>query len=178
MGFIVKQQIEDFIGNIHDEFYVRIEGYQIYKSLGCLGVTVAHYKNQEDAKSSIPDYLEDVPSGKCGTITSIFSYNGETKEWPMWYEFPLTETVSVTETREIKNTVIETVEYIDFDEDGNEIIKTRDESRDVITYEDVTVPKTLKNINLIGDNLYDYAYSKIKLKYGEIFGMTNIIDMI
>lgn len=177
MGFIVKQQIEAG-GNQYDEFYVRIEAYQIYKFSGELGVTIAHYDNADSAKQSIPDYLEDSPSGQHGPIDVMMTYNGETKEWPMWYSFPLTEKVTVMETKYTSTWNPETVEYVDFDEDGNEVIKTKEEWFETVTSTTEPVEKTFKNIALIGDDLYAYAYGKIKSVYGETFGSENITDSL
>jgi hypothetical protein len=178
MGFIVKQTIETIDGNQYDEFYVRIESYQIFKIFGDLGVTVAHYDSPESAKKSIPDYLEDSPTGKHGPLNVNFSYNGESKEWPMWYSFPLVEKVEITETKYNSTWAPEVVEYIDFDENGDEIIKTREEWFESITSEIVVVEKTKKNINLIEPDLYTYAYDKIKAVYADVFGLDNITDSI
>lgn len=177
MGFIVKQPIETFDGKQYDEFYVRIEGYQIIKPFGELGVTIAHYDSTQSAKDSIPDYLEDSPTGLTGPLPVSMSYNREWKEWPMWYNFPLTEKVTVMETTYSSSWHPETIEYIDFDEDGNEVTKTKEEWFETITSSSLPVEKTLKNLNLISGSLYDFAYGKIKDVYKDIFGENNIIDI-
>lgn len=177
MGFIVKQPIETINGKYYSEFYVRIEGYQVFKPLGELGVTIAHYESDQAAKDSIPDYLEDQPTGLSGPLPVIFTYSGETKEWPMWYNFSLTEKVTFTDTIKKSSRNPENIEYVDFDEFGNEVIKTREEWIETITYETFQVEKTLKNINLINGSLYEYAYNLIKEIYGNIFGSDNIIDL-
>lgn len=178
MGFIVKQPIETVEGNQYDEFYVRIEAYQIIKIFGELGVTVAHYDSPESAKLAMPDYLEDSPTGNFTQINVMMAYKGEMKEWPMWYRFPLTEKVMVTETKNTSTWHPETVEYIDFDENGNEVVKTKEEWFETVSSETVTSEKTKKNLDLIGENVYEYAYTRLREVYSEIFGSENIIDSI
>lgn len=186
MGFIVKHPIKTAGQKEYDEFYVRIENYQLNKVLGHIGVTTAHYETPEAAKLAIPDYLEDTEDGS-GRISVGMIYddlqptvdeNGNEvyPTFQTWYSFPLTETVTVQEEVKTSNWAPRQVEYIDFDEDGNEVTKTKEEWFETITTTYKDVEKTLKNINLINSDPYGYAYNKIKQTYGEIFGEENIID--
>lgn len=188
MGFIVKHPIKTSEQKEYDEFYVRIENYQLNKVLGHIGATVAHYETPEAAKLAIPDYLEDesdgsgrIPTGMIyGELETTVDENGK-EIYPIfqtWYKFPLTENVTVQEEVKTSTWAPRTVEYVDFDENGNEVIKTKEEWFETITTTYKDVEKTLKNINLINGDPYGYAYTKIKEAYGEIFGQENIVDEI
>jgi len=188
MGFIVKHAIKTSEQKEHDEFYVRIENYQLNKVMGHIGATVAHYETPEAAKLAIPDYIEDIQDGSGRIPTGMIYGDVQTtvdedgKEiYPIfqtWYNFPLTETVTVQEEVKTSTWAPRTVEYVDFDENGNEVIKTKEEWFETVetTYNDIE--KTLKNLSLIGSNPFTYAYNKLKESYGEIFGIENIIDDI
>lgn len=177
MGFLVKQPIETFNGDHLDEFYVRIEHYQLDKLRGEIGVTVAHYENYDAANANFPKYLEDTPK-PYGRVPSLMKYNGETKEYPMWYSFNIHTTQLVTESFPVSTWNTEIVDYIDFDEDGNEVVKQKEESFETVTMETREITKTLFNIGSITGNIYDYSYNKLKEVYSELFGSENIIDEI
>jgi hypothetical protein len=144
MGFIVSQSVEDRSGNYYDSFYVRIEGYQLNKVQGYIGTSVSHYESKEAAKSNIPDYI-DYSTEPFGRINVSMSYNDEWKEWPMWYKFPLTQSVIVTETHYSSSWHPETINYVDFDEEGNEITGSREEWIETVYSSSVEVPRILKN---------------------------------
>lgn len=186
MGFVVKHPIKSMDGKSYDEFYVRIENYQLNKVLGNVGVSIAHYEDTASAKKAIPDYFEDAPDGS-GRISAAISIDDTVvdedgnvlfPDWQMWYQYPLTEKVTVQEEVKTSTWAPKQVEYIDFDEDGNEVTKTKEEWFETIevTYKDVE--KTLKNIQLLGPDPYSYCYALLKGTYAEIFGEENIIDEI
>ena len=177
MGFLIKQPIETFEGNHLDEFYVRIEHYQLDKLRGVISVSVAHYESAEAANANFPKYLEDTPN-PYGRVAVTMTYNGETKEYPMWYPFAIHTSELVTESYPVSTWSTETVDYIDFDENGNEVKKQREEPFETITYETRQITKTLLDIGSITGNIYDYSYSKLKEVYGEMFGSENIIDAL
>jgi len=188
MGFVVKYPIKTIDNKEHDEFYVRIENYQLNKVQGYIGVSVAHYETAESAKLAIPDILEDegdgsgrIPAGMIyGDVGFVVDEDGNEKypDFQFWYTFDLFETVVVQEEVKTSDWSPKTVEYIDFDEDGNEVIKTKEEWIETVAVTTVDVEKTKKNINLINGDPYGYAYSKLKSVYAEIFGKDNIVDEI
>ena len=59
MGFIVTGSLTDGAGNSHDSYYVRIDHYQIEKSLGHIKATMGHYFSKEAAAPAFPTYQED-----------------------------------------------------------------------------------------------------------------------
>lgn len=177
MGFIVKQPIDTFDGNHLEEFYVRIEHYQLDKLKGTIGVSFAHYESTDAANANFPKYLEDTPS-PYGRVATTMTYNGETKEYPMWYPFNIHTPQVITESYPVSTWHTETVNYVDFDENGDEIIKQREESFETITTETREITKTLLDIGSITGSIYDYCYGRLKEIYGEMFGSENIIDVL
>lgn len=105
MGFIVSQSVQTLEGNTHDSFYVKIENYHINKIGGFLFTSVAHYESKEYADLNFPPYLEDADSGiGAGRLNVSMSYNNEWKEWPMFFSYPLTQSVEVDGvTKTLKN---------------------------------------------------------------------------
>ena len=177
MGFIVSQSIETFEGDHLDSFYVRIEHYQLNKLRGVIGTSVAHYETPEAAASNFPKYLEDTPE-PYGRVAVSMSYDGEWREYPMWYEFPVTASVLVTEPFVSSSFHTELVDYIDFDENGEEIVKQREETFETITSGSREVEKTLLDLGLITGSIYEHSYAKVKEVYASMFGSGNIIDEI
>jgi hypothetical protein len=175
MGFIVSQSIEEVNGLMHDSFYVRIENYNVSKILGLLSVSIGHYQNQESARSAFPDHLED-ESYEFGRISVSMSYNDEWKEWPVFYSYPLTSSILVNKNIYSSSFHSETITYIDFDEEGNEITGSREEWIETVHTSSIQVSKTLKDLSLVTGSLYEYAYSELKNSYGQIFKPENIID--
>jgi hypothetical protein len=90
--------------------------------------------------------------------------------------YPLTETVTVPIQVRKSDWSHELIEYIDFDEDGNEVVKERREWTEIVTYETENQPRTKINIDVVNDNVYQYAYSKLIEEYTDIFGSANIIN--
>jgi hypothetical protein len=68
--------------------------------------------------------------------------------------------------------------YIDFDEDGNEVTGSREEWTETVFTGSREVNKSLKNMSSLTGSIYDFVYTQLKGKYGEIFGSENIIDEI
>jgi hypothetical protein len=177
MGFIVSQSIETLPGDQLDSFYVRIENYQLNNIMGFIGAAVAHYETSEAAASNFPKYVEDTIT-PYGRIPVSMSYNGEWREYPMWYEFPVTSSVTLTEPFTSSSFHTELVDYIDFDENGDEVVKQREEQFETITTGSHEVTKTLLDITLVTGSVYEYAYGRVKQVYSDMFGSENIIDEI
>jgi hypothetical protein len=177
MGFIVSQSIETFLGETLDSFYVRIENYQLNKIRGFLHATVAFYETPEAASTFFPLYLEDTPNAY-GRVPVSMSYNGEWMELPTVCSFHITESVTVPTIVYSSSFYTEMVDYVDFDDSGNEIISSREEQIEVVASESINVSKSLNTIDSITGSVYDIYYTKVKEVYSEIFGSENIIDQI
>ena len=63
--------------------------------------------------------------------------------------------------------------YIDFDDEGNEIEKEKVEYYQV---EEMSTVKLKKDISIIADNIYEFAYEKLKEKYKRDFDPCKIED--
>jgi hypothetical protein len=179
MGFLVTGSITTPDNQIHDSFYVRIENYQLNKTLGYLYTQVTHYTSKETAATAHPIYREDYQiTDASGAISNTFMYNSVGYNWTNGHEFPLLSPESVTVTTYSSSFSDDSVDYIDFDDDGNEVTKTRTERVETITTGSEEVTKNKININLITGNPYEYAYKEVKDFYKGIFGDSNVNDLI
>ena len=159
MGFIVTGSIREN-GNLNrevDNFYVRIENYVIHKTTGDLLVNTAHYISKASS-SAHPIYKEDYTGiDASGHLINQFNYNSSDYNFAAPFEFSLTTDEQVQQTTYSSSFSDQVIEYIDFDDDGNEITAYRTESIETITTGSETVTKSKININLITGSLYEYA---------------------
>jgi hypothetical protein len=173
MGFIVNKTISTLTHGTLSSFYVRIDNYHIDKHNGALSVAVGHYPDKESASRI---YIED--SGKpTNRIGVRISYDDVADfDFPPFRVYSLTESVTVPVQVKKSNWSHELIEYIDFDENGNEIVKEKREWTEVITYETENQPRTRINLDLIGSDLYGYTYNKLIADYKITFGASNVIN--
>lgn len=181
MAFEIRREIETNKGAISSS-YLRIESYRIDKNLGFMVVSVALFVNKEEADRSTFKYHEDItePINRFnvpGPIGTMITMDGNTFDYPTLFELPMTVTETVSEdVYETKN-LTRSVKYFDFDENGEVIEKTREES-----YTDrskVGTNETVKSridLSVIGDNPYSWAYSQIKPLLENVFGEGNVIE--
>lgn len=177
MGFIVNQPIETFSGENLDSFYVRIERYNIDKWNSLVEVSVAWYETAEAASDALPQYIEDKPM-HYGRVPTSMSYNGVSKDWEMFHFFPINEQVTLIEPTYSSSWHPELIDYVDFDENGDEVIKKREEWFETVFTGSQEITKTLKTVGNLTGSLYDFSYKKLKEVYSETFGSENIIDEI
>jgi hypothetical protein len=173
MGFVVNKEITTDNGRSFSSFYVRIDSYIINKTNGFLAVSAGHYSDKEAAAQS---YVEDGINSS-GRISYSISYDDiVNSQFPHVRRYPLTETVTVPIQVRKSDWSHELIEYIDFDEDGNEVVKERREWTEIVTYETENQTRTRINIDLVNDNVYQYAYNRLIEEYSDIFGSANIIN--
>ena len=67
-----------------------------------------------------------------------------------------------------------TNEYIDFNDDGEEVVK---QEVKYVVVENTTTVKLKKDLNVIGSDLYNFAYTKLKEKYKRDFDPCVIEDI-
>lgn len=176
MGFIVNKKIKTSDGRDIDSFYVRIESYCINRPTGYLFVSTRHYIDQESAKKSHGLYIGD-SWDHSGAISVNISYDDvDFHDFQHGFRYNLTEYVQVPVEVNRSSWSHEPMEYIDFDDDGNEIIKNIVEWRETITTETEIQTKEKINLDIVGDDIYSYAYNRIIDSYSEIFGSDNIIN--
>jgi hypothetical protein len=181
MGFIVKKKIETVNGKLHDEFYVRIETFQYHKVFGSLNITVGRYDTVENAKKCIPNHIELTTGTAEGMIPVSFKVDGiddEAKEYAIYHPYELTTLEEVTLDFEESRLEYEEVEYVDFDESGSEVIKTRLHPYEATYTGSVDVMYHKKTFESHTGSIYEIGYEKLKEEYGTLFGSENIIDSI
>ena len=117
------------------------------------------------------DYLGNDASGNLGETSKdgefLLSY----------IEFPLTSSEQVTVTSYSSSLEDRMVDYIDYDDDGNEVTKQRSQAIEVITTGSEEVTKSKIRMDLITGSIGEYAYDRLKIHLGEIFGSSNIKDL-
>jgi len=180
MGFRVTHPIETINGKVYDEFYVRIENLIIRKQLGNFTVVVGRYDTEESARNLIGDYIEKDTYEPKGQLNVTFEISGsnEMKLHSLDYNYFITSSVTVTEQTSTVETLYEEVEYIDFDEDGNEIVKTKLEPYEVTHTGSIDVNYSKREIENYPGSLYELGYEKLKETYGKEYGNDNIKDVL
>jgi hypothetical protein len=173
MGFVVNKEITLENNVTLSSFYVRIDNYIVSKINGLLMVSVGHYSDEESASQG---YVEDGinSSGKIGLRMSYDDFVNI--QFPNVRRYSLTEEVTVPVQVRKSDWSHELIEYVDFDESGNEVIRERREWTEIVTYETENQTRTQINIDLVNGDLYQYAYTKLIAEYSDIFGSSNIIN--
>ena len=179
MGFLVKSKVETIDGKSYDEFYVRIEGLIIQKFFGNFGVTVNHWDSEQSAKKFLGRYIEEETHSPVGQLSVGMKLPHETefKDWPLYYTYWITGSEPVTVDFNETITEFETVEYVDFDENGNEVIMTKDVPYEKLHTVSVDLIYSTREIENYSGSLWELGYQKVKETYGNIFGIENIIDI-
>ena len=110
-------------------------------------------------------------------MTYTHTYNGVEKEheWLFTMSFHITDrSEQVTVTTYSSSFSTQDIEYTDFDDDGNEVIKTRQQSIETIHTGSTDVVKNRVNLDLMTGSIYTYAYEKIIDEYAKVYGSENI----
>ncbi len=179
MGLYITGSVTDGQGELHNNYYTRIDYYFIDKTIGHLRCNVGSYLDKEAANKAFPVYQEDYASsdayGYFPTPISTGSYS-----WGAGPDihFPLTQSETVNITTYSQSWEDQIVDYIDYDDDGNEITVQRTESIEIITTGSEEQIKSRITISNITGSLYDYAYERVKEYFTEIYGVNNIQDDI
>ena len=176
MGFLITGSVISQKGTTHDHFYTRIDHYQLQKSLGHVCTTLGFYESKESTVGMFPIHQEDYlttsdSSGHLGFVEK----DGEMIE--SYIEFPLTSSEQVTVTSYSSSFEDRLVDYIDYDDDGNEVTKQRTQAIEVITTGSEEVTKSRIRMDLITGSLGEYSYDRLKTHFEEIFGSDNVKDL-
>ena len=176
MGFIIKQPLETNQGFL-SEAYVRIEKYAVDMFYGTLTVTVAMYPSRQAAIETFPVYFGEVNPDPSQVVGVKIVYDGKEIEYSTLFEIPLVTQVEV-EVPYFKDVEeVQTSKYYDFDEDGNIVEKSREQTIvKKVSAGTQTITKAKIDINQNEGKIYEYAYGLIKTYFGQIFGDENIID--
>lgn len=174
MGFIVKKEVEvKDIGKL-SEFYVNIDKYTVYRNRSCLDILAGHFYSPEAAKSSSGEYFGDIPDYDGYIPTSMSFDNRQVNYNPrlsvsLFIEESGHEPYLSSSIKKITN------EYIDFNDDGEEVVK---EEVKYVVEETTSTTRLKKQINIIEGNIYQFAYQKLKEKYKKDFAPCTIEDVI
>ena len=175
MGLLITGSVTNHSGEQFDHFYARIDHYQLQKSLGHICTTLGFYESKEKAESMFPKYQEDYLGNDASGNLGETSKDGEFLL--SYIEFPLTSSEQVTVTSYSSSLEDRMVDYIDYDDDGNEVTKQRSQAIEVITTGSEEVTKSRIRMDLITGSIGEYAYDRLKIHLGEIFGSSNIKDL-
>ncbi len=182
MALQINQEIETLNKGIVTSPYLRIESYRIDKVLGYMIVQVALFSSKADADTNKFVYADDITdplgrTGQTGPIAVSISYNDESINYPTLLEFPLTVSEDVSEDIYESQEITNTITYNDFDENGNIVEKTREETTTQrVKTGTRTVTKSRIDLSVIDGDPYGWAYTKAKAAYEEIFGVGNVTD--
>jgi len=177
MALNITGSITDRLGNTHENFYTRIDFYHVEKSLGHLCCNVGTYTSQEAASVMFPTYQEDyVESDSSGFIPGPLT-NGSFTWTPSHLRFNLTSSEVVEVITYSSSYDNQLVDYLDYDDDGNEITVQRTESLETLHSSSQEVTKSRIDLNQITGSVYEYAYNEVKNYYISIFGEANVQDI-
>ena len=175
MGLLITGSVTNYKDDAYDHFYVRIDHYQLQKSLGHVCTTLGFYESKESAEPAFPIYQEDyAQSDNSGVVDSI-KQGEELLEG--YLEFPLTSSEQVTVTIFSSSFEDRMVDYIDYDDDGNEVTRQRSQAIEIITTGSEEVTKSRIRMDLITGSLGEYAYGRVKKHFVDIFGSDNVKDL-
>ena len=176
MGLLITGSITDYQDDVYNHFYVRIDHYQLQKSLGHVCTTLGYYRSKDSAVGMFPIYQEDYIGGDASGHLNYIKKDNEIVE--SYIEFPLTSSEQVTVTTYSSSFEDRLVDYIDYDEDGNEVTKQRNQRIEVITTGSEEVTKGRINLDIITGSAYVYAYEELKSHLIGVHGSNNINDLI
>ncbi len=177
MGLTITGSITTKDGESFDNCYARIDQYGLVKSLGYVTTFVGFYKSREDAEPAFPTYQEDYQDvDNSGAIYDLKIGPGDDDIFPTYIEFPLTQSEQVTVTTYSSSFEDQTIDYIDYDDDGNEITSQRTQRVALLHSGSKEVTKSRINMNLITGSTYEYAYAQFKQALIENFPSCTIND--
>lgn len=166
MGFVINADLETSQGPTQ-ELYIRIDGFTFNKVTAHLGFQVSYWLDREYSIRHNRVFLEDEIKPMKGIVQNKFILFDDTD--PNGKEIVL-ETYINAQVAEEKETEIpifgmksvkESVPYVSFDEEGEELIKYREIFKEkkvqIGTEKEIRKVIDLKAFN----NLYEYSYKKL-----------------
>jgi hypothetical protein len=182
MGLKINKEIETINKGIVSDPYARIESYYIDKAFGIMRISVALFADRDEASmgkfvyhEDILDLIDRAPKGS--PIATSIVLDGNSMDYPTIFDLPLSVPEEVTQDIYETQNLVRTVKYYDFDDEGNVVEKTREETyQDRVKVGTESVAKSKIDLSVLGSNPYAWAYDKLKPKLEEIFGVGNVID--
>jgi len=179
MGLVITGSIETRDGGVYDSMYVRIENLILKKYYGTMSCVVNYYYDMEAAHRAFPKYHGDTSNNPDGILNVSMSWDGGPwEEKNVLYQYPLTRTEFVNDTIYSSSQHMEVVQYIDFDDDGNEVVKEQKEMVEKVTEIPNGFERSVFDMSIIGGDAYGYGYTRLKETLEETFGQGNVNDSI
>jgi len=176
MGLKLIGNFETHTDVLLDSIYVRIEQFYYARPLHSVTVSLNYYESAEQAKFAWPIHVED-ENDVSSQLNVSMSYNENWSQWPTCFEFDVTKPVDVVTDIFEKSWVTSSIEYTDFDENGEPFTGVHNtfEEINLKVGEEVTTKLTIDTTEL-ETNCFGYVYSLIKTEFANIVGEENVID--
>ena len=167
MGFVINADLETSQGPTQ-ELYIRVEGFSFNKVTAEVGFQVTYWLDREYTIKHNRVYLEEEVKPMIGLVQNkVLYYQDSNDKEGKELTFSHYIKTKVATTKEIEipeygvKEIKESVPYVSFDENGDEVIKYRD----IIKEKKVQVGTTKEVRSVIDfkafENLYEYCYKKL-----------------
>lgn len=174
MGFKVIKDVDVYgVGEL-TEFYVRIDKYTVYKNRSCIDLLAGHLTSPEAATSASGVYFGDFQDYD-GYIPTSMSFDGNQVNYNPRLSFDLQTPEDGHEPYMSASVERQVTEYVDFDDNGNEILQ---QDVNYITTKTESTVKHRKDLNVLTGSIYEFAYAKLKEKYLADFDPCTIEDVL
>jgi hypothetical protein len=178
MGFIVNKKIKEYTYGELDSFYVRIDGYTVNKIESTLTLTVNLYLNK--------DVIDKILTQRITTINGVIGGNIffdnrllNVNELCLLHIPIIKRETKIIDEYELMD-VPSIITYYDFNDDG-ELIEVEESivsKEDVKVGEYIDVIRTNNIASILNDKFFNTCYTIVKDRFGTVFGLDNIIDLI
>ena len=149
MGFIVNTPVKCWPSGRSDSFYVRVDQASINRINSIMYVVANHYESPESADWYAGDYVEeDGPTTILPVSMSLVDFPTVSSTWSYYHEIPMLQEENLIVSESIVTTEYEEVEYIDFNDDGEEIVATRLVPYEVVTTDTKQVKYNKRKVTL------------------------------
>jgi len=165
---------------VYSEFYARIEGVALKKDYGSLQISVRYYENKKGSENAVVGYVDGIVDLSGAIIPSYIPIGGAESDrtsLTSYFQFTVSETRPHTVIRRNKSKEIKTINYVDYDENGIAVVKTKDVEVVVINDVEEEIITEVYDIDIASKDILKYSYGKIKETFELKFGSTNIKDV-
>jgi hypothetical protein len=178
MGFLVTgSQYNTIPWGTLDSMYGRIETYTFYKQEGLIRASVSLFTTPKSAKSNQQIIFNQSPNINGEVVGVDIEIGEDIVTYPTSFEIPLTSSAMVTVPTYTHQVTSESINYYDFDENGEVVEKTKWEyhtqSLEIGTQ---TLEMDVVNVEPLTGNIYPFMYNVITSEFKQIFGENSIIN--
>jgi hypothetical protein len=175
MGFLITGSKFNTSQGEFDCLYGRIDGYSYLRYYGTLNAMVVLYTLDEKQSGNVEfpiDFLK-----KSNVVGVELEKDGEVINYPLSISMPVSSSVMVNVPIYHNHITSQSVNYYDFDDNGDVVEKTKleyvSQSLIVGTQE---VQQNILDTEVLTGNVFPFMYNVVTEKYKEIFGEQNIIN--